>query len=190
LYTLCQVLFITQEETSYEQEDSIIGSWHLIIAMGVLALIPNLSMGTEPLWHTIAKIVVGVVSVIIALTSSKAVGTTSVVVGVILALMGLMGLFLKVSSFSAPVWHSIAVVVVGVFVAIVGLEIDHQLRTGCTTSCVVQLFSFDNAAGRARFGRGCTASPFSHDGRMLAWNQNVENIPGNAGGAWVIKTSR
>lgn len=92
----------------------------LIIAMGVLALIPNLSMGTEPLWHTIAKIVVGVVSVIIALTSSKAVGTTSVVVGVILALMGLMGLFLKVSSFSAPVWHSIAVVVVGVFVAIVG----------------------------------------------------------------------
>ena len=92
----------------------------LIIAMGVLVLVPNLSMGTEPLWHTIAKIALGVVSVFIALTSSRAVRTTTIVVGVILALMGLMGLFLNVSSFSAPVWHSIAVVVVGVFVAVVG----------------------------------------------------------------------
>ncbi len=92
----------------------------LIIAMGVLALIPNLSMGTEPLWHTIAKIALGAVSVYIALTNSKAVGKISVIVGVILALMGLMGLFLNVSSFSAPTWHSIAVVVVGVFVALVG----------------------------------------------------------------------
>lgn len=92
----------------------------LIVAMGILAVIPNLNMGTEPLWHAIAKIVLGVIAVYIALTNEKAVGTTSIIVGVILAVMGLMGLFLKLSTFSAPVWHSVAVVVVGVVVALIG----------------------------------------------------------------------
>lgn len=92
----------------------------LIIAMGVLALIPSMSMGSEPKWHSIAKLVVGVVAVFIALTNEKAVGVTTVIVGVVLVVMGLLGLFMKLSTFSAPTWHSAAVAIVGLIVLILG----------------------------------------------------------------------
>ena len=36
-----------------------------IALMGVLALIPAIPLGTEPLWHSIAKIIVGIIAVII-----------------------------------------------------------------------------------------------------------------------------
>jgi|GEM_PF-482504 len=64
----------------------------LIIAMGVLALLPGMSMGSEPMWHTIAKLVLGVVAVFIALKNEKAVGITTMIVGVVLVVMGLLGL--------------------------------------------------------------------------------------------------
>ena len=92
----------------------------LVIAMGVMALIPSLGMGTEPIWHTIAKLVLGVVAVYVALTREGAIKTTSLIVGVVLAAMGLLGLLLNVNGFSAPTWHSIAVIVVGVITALIG----------------------------------------------------------------------
>jgi len=88
--------------------------------MGVMALIPSLGMGTEPIWHTIAKLVLGVVAVYVALTREGAIKTTSLIVGVVLAAMGLLGLLLNVNGFSAPTWHSIAVIVVGVITALIG----------------------------------------------------------------------
>lgn len=92
----------------------------LVIAMGVMALIPSLGMGTEPIWHTIAKLVLGVVAFFIALTNEGAVSTMSVIVGVVLAAMGLLGLLLNVNGFSAPTWHSFAVIVVGAATALIG----------------------------------------------------------------------
>jgi len=92
----------------------------LVIAMGVMALIPSLGMGTEPIWHTIAKLVLGVVAVYVALTREGAIKTTSLIVGVVLAAMGFLGLLLNVNGFSAPTWHSIAVIVVGVVTALIG----------------------------------------------------------------------
>jgi hypothetical protein len=44
----------------------------------------------------------------------------SVIVGVVLAAMGLLGLLLNVNGFSAPTWHSIAVIVVGAATALIG----------------------------------------------------------------------
>ena len=35
----------------------------LLILMGIGALIPSLELATEPSWHAIAKIVVGIISV-------------------------------------------------------------------------------------------------------------------------------
>jgi len=35
----------------------------VLILMGVAALIPSLSLGTEPVWHAVAKIVIGIVGV-------------------------------------------------------------------------------------------------------------------------------
>jgi len=92
----------------------------LVIAMGVMALIPSLGMGTEPIWHTIAKLVLGVAAVFVALTNEGAVSTMSVVVGVVLAVMGVLGLLLNVNGFSAPTWHSVAVIVVGAATAVIG----------------------------------------------------------------------
>lgn len=37
----------------------------LVAVMGVLGLIPSLGMGTEPVWHAVVKIVLGVIGVII-----------------------------------------------------------------------------------------------------------------------------
>ena len=94
----------------------------LIVAMGVLALIPSVSLATEPIWHTVAKLVLGVVAVGLALSNSKFTGTMTIFTGVVLAVMGLMGLFLNVEGFSSPSWHSIAVAVVGVVVAYLGAK--------------------------------------------------------------------
>jgi len=94
----------------------------LVIVMGVLALLPGMSMGSEPTWHTIAKLVLGVVAVFIALKNEKAVGMTTVIVGIVLVVMGLLGLFMNISTFIAPTWHSVAVAVVGLIVLILGVR--------------------------------------------------------------------
>lgn len=37
-----------------------------LIAVGVIALLPNMNWFTEPVWQSVVKIVVGVVAVIVA----------------------------------------------------------------------------------------------------------------------------
>jgi hypothetical protein len=38
----------------------------ILILMGIGGLIPNLGIGTEPAWHALAKIVIGVLSLVFA----------------------------------------------------------------------------------------------------------------------------
>jgi len=42
----------------------------LLAAMGVLALIPSITIVTEPAWHSWIKIVIGIIAVIIAVSDS------------------------------------------------------------------------------------------------------------------------
>lgn len=42
----------------------------LLVLMGIAALIPSWTLATEPAWHSWAKIVVGVVALIIAISDS------------------------------------------------------------------------------------------------------------------------
>ena len=94
----------------------------LIVLMGILALIPGIGMGTEPVWHAIAKLILGVAAIVIALKYENAIGTMTIVVGIVLAVMGLLALVLQLSSFSAPVWHSVVVLIVGIIVAVLGFR--------------------------------------------------------------------
>lgn len=43
----------------------------LVALMGVAALVPSWTLATEPAWHSWAKIVVGVIALIIAISDSK-----------------------------------------------------------------------------------------------------------------------
>ena len=43
----------------------------VVVLMGVAALIPSWSIATEPAWHAWAKIVIGVIGLIIAISDSK-----------------------------------------------------------------------------------------------------------------------
>ncbi|HPL01670.1 MAG: hypothetical protein PHH45_02195 [Patescibacteria group bacterium] len=42
----------------------------LVTLMGVAALIPSWTLATEPAWHSWAKIIVGVIALIIAISDS------------------------------------------------------------------------------------------------------------------------
>jgi len=43
----------------------------LVAAMGVLAVIPGIALGSEPLWHSIVKIVIGIIAIIIGVADKK-----------------------------------------------------------------------------------------------------------------------
>lgn len=43
----------------------------VIVVMGVLALIPSIDLADEPTWHSIVKVVVGALAVIIAIADRK-----------------------------------------------------------------------------------------------------------------------
>ncbi len=40
----------------------------ILVIMGIMGLIPSLALGFEPVWHAIAKIMIGFVVIIIPLT--------------------------------------------------------------------------------------------------------------------------
>ena len=40
----------------------------VLILMGAAALVPGWTLATEPAWHAIAKIVIGLVGVVVAMT--------------------------------------------------------------------------------------------------------------------------
>jgi uncharacterized membrane protein len=43
----------------------------ILVVMGAMALIPTLAIGTEPVWHAVAKIVIGIVAFIIPFTDKQ-----------------------------------------------------------------------------------------------------------------------
>ena len=42
-----------------------------ILIMGILGAIPGINLGTEPLWHAIVKIVIGLVGLFVAWKSGR-----------------------------------------------------------------------------------------------------------------------
>lgn len=38
----------------------------VMVLMGIGAVVPGFELGTEPLWHAIAKIVIGLVAIVVA----------------------------------------------------------------------------------------------------------------------------
>jgi len=38
----------------------------IVLIMGILGAIPDLEIGTEPIWHAILKIIIGLVAIILA----------------------------------------------------------------------------------------------------------------------------
>ena len=85
----------------------------LIILMGILALIPGIDMGTEPAWHAVVKIVAGLVGLWVALQKSGKTKTALLVIGILLAAMGLLDVLGLFATVTVPVWHSIVIIVVG-----------------------------------------------------------------------------
>ncbi len=85
----------------------------LIILMGILALIPSINLGTEPAWHAAVKIVVGLVGVWVFLQKTGKTKTALLVIGILLAAMGLIDLLGLLTMVTLPVWHSIVIIVIG-----------------------------------------------------------------------------
>ena len=42
-----------------------------LIVMGILGAIPGINIGSEPIWHAIVKIVIGLVGLAVAMRSGK-----------------------------------------------------------------------------------------------------------------------
>lgn len=45
-------------------------SWLLLI-MGILGAIPGIGLGTEPIWHAVLKIILGLIGVLVTLRKEK-----------------------------------------------------------------------------------------------------------------------
>lgn len=45
----------------------------VLVLMGIGALIPSIGLATEPVWHAVAKILIGIVAVGIGMADKKAV---------------------------------------------------------------------------------------------------------------------
>lgn len=43
----------------------------VVALMGILGVIPGIALGTEPVWHAVVKIIIGLVAVIIGLIGKK-----------------------------------------------------------------------------------------------------------------------
>ena len=43
----------------------------LILVMGILGVIPGIALGTEPVWHAIVKMVIGLIAIIIGAADKK-----------------------------------------------------------------------------------------------------------------------
>ncbi|MEN3202111.1 MAG: hypothetical protein ABDK87_00070 [Atribacterota bacterium] len=48
----------------------LIYSWVLLI-MGILGLIPGLNLGTEPVWHALLKVILGIVGIWASMVKKK-----------------------------------------------------------------------------------------------------------------------
>ena len=43
----------------------------LVLIMGILGAIPAIGLGSEPIWHAILKIIIGIVAVVIGFMDKK-----------------------------------------------------------------------------------------------------------------------
>jgi uncharacterized membrane protein HdeD (DUF308 family) len=85
----------------------------VVILMGVLALIPGINLGSEPWWHAVLKIVVGLVGVWVFYKKTGKTKTALLVIGILLAVMALIDLIGLLTLGTEPVWHSIVKIVIG-----------------------------------------------------------------------------
>ena len=85
----------------------------VVIWMGVKALIPGLKLGAEPAWHAAIKIVVGLVGLWVSLKKTGKTKTALLVIGILLAVMGLVDVVGLLNLGTEPVWHSIVKIVIG-----------------------------------------------------------------------------
>lgn len=37
----------------------------IVLLMGIMAMIPSLEIGTEPMWHAVVKVIVGLVALVV-----------------------------------------------------------------------------------------------------------------------------
>jgi len=50
----------------------------LVLLMGVMAMIPSLEIGTEPMWHAIVKVIVGIIAIAVGfMDKGQKVGPTA-----------------------------------------------------------------------------------------------------------------
>jgi len=85
----------------------------IVILMGVMALIPGIKLGEEPAWHAAVKIVVGLVGLWVSLQKTGKTKTALLVIGILLAVMGLVDVLGLLKLGTEPVWHSIVKIVIG-----------------------------------------------------------------------------
>ena len=85
----------------------------IVILMGVMSLIPGIKLGTEPTWHAAVKIAVGLVGLWVSLQKTGKTKTALLVIGILLAAMGLVDVLGLLKLGTEPVWHSIVKVVIG-----------------------------------------------------------------------------
>ena len=85
----------------------------IVILMGVMALIPGIKLGDEPAWHAAVKILVGLVGVWVFFNKTGKTKTALLVIGILLAVMGLVDVLGLLTLGTEPVWHSVVKIVIG-----------------------------------------------------------------------------
>ena len=85
----------------------------IVILMGVMSFIPSITLGTEPTWHAAVKLVVGLVGLWVSLQKTGKTKTALLVIGILLAAMGLIDVLGLLKMGEEPIWHSIVKIVIG-----------------------------------------------------------------------------
>ncbi|MEA4930457.1 MAG: hypothetical protein VB026_02665 [Anaerolineaceae bacterium] len=93
----------------------------IVILMGVMSFIPSIKLGTEPTWHAAVKLVVGLVGLWVSLQKTGKTKTALLVIGILLAAMGLVDVLGLLKLGTEPVWHSIVKIVIGAVAIYLGV---------------------------------------------------------------------
>ena len=93
----------------------------IVILMGVMSFIPSIKLGTEPTWHAAVKLVVGLVGLWVSLQKTGKTKTALLVIGILLAAMGLVDVLGLLTMGTEPVWHSIVKIVIGAVAIYLGV---------------------------------------------------------------------
>ena len=93
----------------------------IVILMGFMSFIPSIKLGTEPTWHAAVKLVVGLVGLWVSLQKTGKTKTALLVIGILLAAMGLVDVLGLLKLGTEPVWHSIVKIVIGAVAIYLGV---------------------------------------------------------------------